>query len=87
MPLVLLFVSLSKSKWKSSEVGGAKKEAPRERERESETCQCGTSQGQKLMVDPRLDKPVKLFPAPFSFGSVAGAPELSASKQSLVLDL
>jgi len=36
------------------------------------------SKGQKLIVDPRLDKKVKLAPAPLTFGSVSGAPELSA---------
>ncbi|CAJ1372561.1 unnamed protein product, partial [Effrenium voratum] len=45
----------------------------------------GAAKGQKLMVDPRLDKPVKLFPAPFSFGSVAGAPELLAGETVVVL--
>ena len=41
MPLVLLFVSQTKSKWKSSEVGGAKKEAKRERERERDVSMRG----------------------------------------------
>eukprot|EP00435_Cladocopium_sp_Y103_P067056 s965_g29.t1 len=41
--------------------------------------------GQKLIVDPRLDKKVKLAPAPLTFGSVAGAPELVAGMVVTVL--
>lgn len=36
------------------------------------------AKGTKMMLDPRLQNPVKILPAPFAFGAVTGAPELLA---------